>query len=63
VSTADGSENLTAEEGARQLGMSPAYIYRHKKALPFVVRQGRRVLVNKAALAEYNRRQAGKGCP
>lgn len=57
---AKGTENnLSIEEGARRLGVSPAYLYRHPD-LPFIVKIGRRRLVDVRALEKFNRRQAGK---
>jgi hypothetical protein len=50
---AAGDENITIEEGARRLGVSVSYLYRND--LPFIVRVGRRRLVNVGALAAYNR--------
>ena len=39
------NENLPVKEAARRLGVSPAWIYRHARKLPFTVRIGRRLLI------------------
>ncbi len=52
-------ENVSVEEGARRLGVSDRWIYKHADRLPFVRRIGRRVLCSSRALAEWNDRRRG----
>lgn len=51
-----GGENITIAAAARRQGVSTSYLYRNAAKLPFIVREGRRRLVNVAALDGYNRR-------
>ena len=50
-------ENITIAEGAKRLGVSCRYLYRHGAALPFVVKIGRRRLVNEGLLEAFVRRR------
>src|SRR5262245_31588563 len=52
--------NLSVEEAAQALGMSPAYLYRRAGSLPFTVRIGRRLLFSAAGLERWNRRRQGR---
>jgi hypothetical protein len=54
-------ENLDVEEGARRLGVSGRYLYRNAKTLPFMMREGGRLLVNSARLDQYISRKTGNG--
>jgi excisionase family DNA binding protein len=51
--------NVDVEEAARRLGVSERYVYRHASRLPFVVREGRRLLANGAALERYIQKRTG----
>jgi excisionase family DNA binding protein len=59
--TEPASSNISVDEAAVRLGMSKDYIYRNADELPFIVRQGRRVLANAAALDKYIRTRTGRG--
>jgi hypothetical protein len=50
-------ENVDVEEGARRLGMSVRYVYRHQASLP-IVRIGRRLLLSSRGIDEYIRKRA-----
>jgi predicted DNA-binding transcriptional regulator AlpA len=51
--------NISAKEAARRLGVSPSYIYKNAKGLPFVVKIGRRLLCSPSRLERWNRARAG----
>lgn len=46
-------ENVSVSVGAKRLGTSTKFIYRHKDRLPFVRREGRKVLCNSKELDAY----------
>jgi excisionase family DNA binding protein len=52
--TADRDENLSVEEAARRLGVSPDYLYRNHGRLPFTRRIGRRLLFSSRGLESWN---------
>jgi hypothetical protein len=49
-------QNVSVREGAARLGVSPRFIYRNARTLPFTRHVGRRVVVNESALIKYMRR-------
>lgn len=51
--------NISVEEAARRLGISPSYIYKNAKSLPFVVRIGRRLVCSPSRLEKWGRARAG----
>jgi excisionase family DNA binding protein len=51
--------NVSVEEAAKRLGVSPAYVYKNASTLPFVVRIGRRVLCDSAGLDRWARQRPG----
>lgn len=53
-------ENLSAPEAARRLGVSPDYLYRNARKLPFTVRIGRRLLFSARGLDRWNRNRQGR---
>ena len=50
--------SISVEEGAKRLGVSLSYIYKHKEKLPFVRNEGRRVVVSVSGLDRYMRRRS-----
>ena len=51
--------NISVEEAARRLGVSPSYLYKNAKSLPFVVRIGRRLVCSPSRLERWNRARLG----
>jgi hypothetical protein len=51
--------NLSVDVAAKRLGVSPAYVYKNAATLPFVVRIGRRVVCDAAALEKWARQRPG----
>jgi hypothetical protein len=51
--------NVSVAEAARRLGVSPSYIYKNAKVLPFVVRIGRRRVCSASRLERWNRGRLG----
>ena len=47
--------NVSVAAAARRLGVSPSYIYKNAKSLPFTRRIGRRLLCSAKGLAAWNR--------
>jgi excisionase family DNA binding protein len=55
---------LTVDEAAQVLGVTPRWIYRHARTLPFTVRlPGRAVRFSEQGLARYVERRLKKGDP
>jgi excisionase family DNA binding protein len=52
-------ENVDVEEGARRLGVSVRFVYRHQRDLP-VVRVGRRVLLSSRGIDRFIAQRAGR---
>jgi hypothetical protein len=48
------------DEAAGRLGMSPDYLYRNWRALPFAKKEGSRVLFSISGINEYIRRTANR---
>jgi hypothetical protein len=46
-------DNLSVEVGARRLGISASWVYKNAAHLPFVVRIGRRLVCDSAALERW----------
>lgn len=57
VDVRDG--NISVEEAARRLGVSPSYLYKNARSLPFVVRIGRRLVCSPSRLERWNRARLG----
>jgi hypothetical protein len=53
--TTDLDDNLDVKEGARRVGVSLPYFYRHK--WPFVRREGRKWIVSARGIATYLERR------
>jgi hypothetical protein len=51
--------NVSVEEAARRLGVSPSYLYKNAKSLPFVVRIGRRLVCSPTRLEKWTRSRLG----
>jgi predicted DNA-binding transcriptional regulator AlpA len=51
---AEPTGNISAEEAAQRLGVSRSWIYKNAKALPFVLRIGRRIVCSPAVLARWS---------
>lgn len=51
---------LTVEEAAARLGVSPDWLYRRTKSLPFVVRVGGRVRFSARGIERYIRNRMGR---
>ena len=51
--------NISVAEAAQRLGVSPSYIYKNAKNLPFVVRIGRRRVCSMNRLERWNRTRLG----
>ncbi len=51
---------LTIEEAAGRLGVSPDWIYRRTKTLPFIVRVGRHVRCSSQAIQRFIRSRVGR---
>ncbi len=49
--------NVSVATAAGRLGMSPSYIYKNAKSLPFIRRIGSRVLCSAKGLTAWNRRR------
>ena len=47
--------NISVEEAARRLGVSPSYLYKNAKSLPFVMRIGRRLVCSPSRLERWDR--------
>jgi excisionase family DNA binding protein len=52
-------ENLSVAEGAKRLGLSARYVYRHANELP-VVRIGRRLLLSARGIDRFISQRAGR---
>jgi hypothetical protein len=53
------ADNVSVDEAAKRLGVSAAYVYKNAATLPFVVRIGRRVVCDSAALERWARQRPG----
>ena len=53
AAAACADELLSVPEAANRLSVSPDYLYRHHKTLPFVRRMGRRLLFSSSGLDKY----------
>jgi len=53
--------NLSAEEAARRLGVSPSYIYKNARSLPFTARIGRRVVCTARGVDRWVRQRQAAG--
>jgi hypothetical protein len=53
--------NISAEEAARRLGVSPSYIYKNARTLPFTARIGRRVVCNIRGVDRWSRQRQAAG--
>jgi hypothetical protein len=51
--------NISVEDAARRLGVSPSYIHKNAKSLPFVVKIGRRRVCSTSRLEKWNRGRLG----
>jgi hypothetical protein len=60
VSATAPDQLLEIPEAAARLSVSPSYLYRRSKRLPFIVREGRKVLCSSRLLADYIRRKSAK---
>lgn len=49
-------ENLSVDQAAQRLGVSPDWLYRNHKRLPFTRRIGRRLLFSSRGLERWNTR-------
>jgi excisionase family DNA binding protein len=49
--------NVDVREASRLLGISPRYLYREARSLPFARRIGRRLLFSKSGLERWNSRR------
>ncbi len=56
----DPDRLLTAAEAAAVLKVSPDYLYRHARKLPFAVRLGRHLRFSAAGIERYIRQRAGR---
>jgi predicted DNA-binding transcriptional regulator AlpA len=58
-SAMDADTNISVKDAAHRLGVSPSYIYKNAKSLPFLVRIGRRLVCSPNRLERWRRtRQA-----
>lgn len=57
VTSSGNDENLCVEEASRRLGVSPDWLYRHHRRLPFTRRIGRRLLFSARGLERWNAQQ------
>jgi hypothetical protein len=57
TTTATVDMNISVEEAARSLGVSPSWLYKNRGELPFVGRIGRRVVCSAAGVERYRRRR------
>lgn len=55
-SPADPDANLSVEQAAQRLGVSPDWLYRNHRQLPFTRRIGRRLLFSSRGLERWNAR-------
>lgn len=53
-------ELVDVQEAAHRLQVSPDYLYRHSKQLPFTVRIGRRVRFSARGIERYIERRQGR---
>lgn len=60
TATPGPDSNLSVKETAARLGISPDYIYRNSRSLPFVVRIGRRLLCSSREVERWNSRNRMK---
>lgn len=51
---ASSDENLSAVDAARRLGVSPDWLYRNVRRLPFALKIGRRVVFSSNGLERWN---------
>jgi excisionase family DNA binding protein len=51
--------NISVAEAAGRLGVSKSYLYKNAKALPFVVKIGRRRVCSSSRLERWNRSRLG----
>ncbi len=58
--TADSDTMLTVEQAAQRLGVSPDWLYRRTKVLPFVVRLGRHVRFSAQGIERFLRSRVGR---
>jgi excisionase family DNA binding protein len=56
----DSQALLSIDEAAARLGVSPDWLYRRTKSLPFVVRVGRHVRFSSSAIDRYIRNRMGR---
>ena len=60
TSTPQQDRLLTAEEVAKRLNVTPAFIYKKAREYPFTIRQGRYVRFSENGLMKYLDKQQGK---
>jgi helix-turn-helix protein len=54
-STTEPDVNVSVDEAARRLGISPSYVYKNRRTLPFVVKIGRRLVCSTAGLERWRK--------